>query len=345
MTTVRDVESIAAEIAELPKSQGPARDAATVLPGRLHVAKAPDGRLELFIEGSRESFGHAAVGRALEFGEYQELSRGRTFTALLVRSSAAESNVRAMAHVAYEALSALSVEPKLSNEHLLEILGPYLGLVLERDLLSMEQQLGMAGELMLLLELMNRAEELGRDAGVAVRSWTGWDSASRDFRGEGVAIECKVTRSPGRNHWVHPMYQLLSAPGEVERVYVFSVGINVDRSRGYRLLTAIDRVLERLSGPSKADLLLGLSRYAGVGYDGSHRRQYELEPGLLVTQPPALIRVDHLNDVLRPESFGAGALPERVTDLRYAVNLDGLPSVPASERLEVLDRLLAGADG
>ena len=35
-------------------------------------------------------------------------------------------------------------------------------------------------------------------------------------------------------------------------------------------------------------------------FDVNLTMPYELEPGFLVTQPPALIRVDHLSDILRP---------------------------------------------
>ena len=222
------------------------------------------------------------------------------------------------------------------------LLAPYLGLVLDRELLSVEQQLGLLGELLFMLELMNRANEIGVAAGLAFRAWTGWDSASRDFAGAGVAVEAKVTRSDGRSHWIHPMYQLLPAAGECERVYVFSVGIRLDRSRDFRLITAIDRVLDRVAGEDREDLLQELSHYAGVGFDGSHRRQYELEPGFLITQPPVLMRVDELSNILRPESFTGGTVPGRVSDLRYVVDLDGVPLASPRERLDVMDALLGG---
>jgi hypothetical protein len=339
MTAPHGVESLVAAIAGLPESVGPARDAVTLVRERLHLAKVSDGSVELFIEGTRESFGRSALGRALEFGDYREIRDSREFSALLIRSTSAA--VRPMAHVAYEALRGLETDPQISNERLLALLAPYLGLVLDRELLSVEQQLGLLGELLFMAEIMNRGDEIGVEAGLAVHSWTGWDSASRDFAGPGVAVEAKVTRSPGRAHWIHPMYQLLSAVGDGERVYVFSVGINVDRSRDYRLITAADRVLDRVGGEYREALVAGLRQYAGVGFDDAYRRQYDLEPGFLITHPPALIRVDHLGDILRPEAFIGGAIPGRVSDLRYVAELDGLPAVSATERLEVLDALLA----
>lgn len=340
MTPPPEVEELVRQIEGLPRSKGPARDALTLVVERLHLARSPDGRVELYIEGDRESFGGAALGRALEFGEYQEARSERRFEALLVRPSGRDPRVRPMAHVVYEATRALDQNPSLSNANLLALISPYLGLVIDRDLLSLEQQLGLVGEFMFLTELINRAEELGLVSENAVDAWTGWDSASRDFAAPGVAVEAKVTRGTTRKHWVHPMSQLLPAPGETERVYVYSVGISVDRSRVYRLLTAVDRVLDRVDGEARERLIDHLGEYGGVGFDLSHRRQYELEAGFLVTKPAVLVRVDDLRDILRPESFAHARLPNRVADLRYLADLEGLPVAKADERHHVLDGLL-----
>ena len=59
---------------------------------------------------------------------------------------------------------------------------------------------------------------------------------------------------------------------------------------------------------------------------------------------PALIRVDHLTDILRPEAFSDRKLPERVSDLRYRVDLTGLPVIGAPERACILDSLLGTVD-
>jgi hypothetical protein len=335
---IHDVERLVAELIELPESISTARDAITLVPGRLHLARAPGGAVELFIEGNRESFPGSMRGRGLECGDYQELRDLRKFSALLVRST--KIDVRPMAHVAYEAVRVLESEPNISNERLMEYIAPYLELVLERELLSLEQQLGLLGELLFMNELMNRAVEIGENPVVAVRCWTGWDSASRDFVGANVAVEAKVTQRVGRHHWVHPIYQLLPAGEGAEPVYVFSVGVRVDRSREYKLITAIDRVLDRLSSEHRDLFLDRLRQYGGFGFDGSDRGQYELEPGFLVTQPPLLIRVDHLRDILRPASFADGGIPARVSDIQYVVDLDGLPGASPSERAQVIDALL-----
>jgi hypothetical protein len=338
----RSVEELVEKIAGLRRGPGDERDALTLSSQRLHLARNADDNIELFIEGSRDSFGQSAVGQALEFGRYREILDDREFQAILIRSGAGAAWVRPMAHLTYEAVQVLGQNPDITNEELLTSIGPYLKLVVERQLLSTEQQVGLMGELIFLQELLNAASALGVSSQTALTRWTGWDSASRDFKGGGIAVEAKTTGSPARHHWVHPMYQLLPESGTKEQVFVFSVGLRVDRSRSYRLTTAIDRILDLLVDEPK-QLFLGRVRlYAGVGFDTAQWRQYELEPGFFLAQPPALYRVDHLQDILRPEVFRGEGPPARVIDLRYRVSLEGLPAVNQVERELVLRGLLLG---
>lgn len=124
-------------------------------------------------------------------------------------------------------------------------------------------------------------------------------------------------------------------------MYVSSVGLQTDRSRSFNLLTVIDRVLERLSGVAADSLTKNLADYGGrQGFNLSQRRQYELEPGFLVTLPPTLYRVDSLRDILRPQSFEGGAPPDRVSDIRYRVNLEGVRPASEVERRRVLRAFL-----
>jgi hypothetical protein len=170
--------------------------------------------------------------------------------------------------------------------------------------------------------------------------------ASRDFKGGGIAVEVKATGAPARQHWVHPMCQLLPEPNSGERVFVCSMGLRVDRSRSYRLTSAIERILESLPADSHEQFWNRLGHYGGKGFDKSQWRQYELEPGFLVTQPPALFRVDELKDILRPESFDGGRPPARIVDMRYLLSLEGLTPVSQIQREVILrDLVTAGLAG
>ena len=333
-----DVESLTTAIQELEDAKGEIRDALTLFAARLHIARGPRRRIELFIEGNRESFGQVVVGQALEFGAYREARRNREFSAVVVRAGSDDVWIRPMAHIAYEARYFLEGHPTASNEHLLNHLVPYLEIICDRDILSIDQQTGLAAELLFLESVLNAAEGLGGTPEAAVASWTGWDSASRDFKGAGIAVEVKASRGSKRVHWVRPMYQLLADPaGGPEEVYVSSVGLQTDRSRSFKLLTVVDRVLKRVSGVAADTLTKNLAVYGGrQGFNLAHRRQYELEPGFLVTLPATLYRVDTLRDILRPESFEGSAPPDRVSDIRYRVNLEGVPPTSGIERRRVL---------
>src|SRR5262245_9310671 len=245
-----------------------------------------------------------------------------------------------MAHLAYEAVQAVHQNPQITNETLLRSLGPFLGLAIAKEILSTEQQVGLTGELIFLQELLNAATALGVPSKTALSRWTGWSAASRDFKGEGIAVEVKATEGPSRQHWVHPMYQLLPDPNSGEKVFVCSIGLRVDRSRPYRLTTAIKGILDSLPDEPHERFVEQLSRYGGRGFEMAQWRQYELEPGFLVTQAPALFRVDELGDILRPESFIDGKPPDRAVDIRYLLSLEGLQAVSQVQRQVLLRGLL-----
>ena len=339
---LQSVEALVERIHGLAHSKGEERDALTLWPKRLHLARNAEDQVELFIEGPVESFGRGALGNGLEHGKFQEVRDRRKFPALVVRGGAGVPWARPMAHIGYEALRTIRSNPDVSNEDVLEAIGPYLALALRAEVLSVEHQLGLTGELIFLRELLAEAKGSGMSALTAIACWAGWDSATRDFCGTGVAVEVKTTGGEARHHWVHPPYQLLPTPGSGERVFVFSVGLKVDRSRAYKLTTAVERVAEFLSGEAEQAFWERIAQYGGVGFDRNQWRRYELEPGFLATQSPTLYRVDQLEEILRPEAFVGRTLPARVLDLSYRVNLEGLPSIPVGER-EALIRALLGS--
>ena len=141
---------------------------------------------------------------------------------------------------------------------------------------------------------------------------------------------------------MHPLCQLLPEPGGVEKVYVYSVGLKVDRSHLFKLTTAVDRVLESLDELTRPAFVDILGRYLGIGLELSQRAQYELEPGFIVTLAPSLFRVDDRSDILRPESFVGETVPQRVVDIRYQVSLESLSALSQVEREQLLSQLLRG---
>jgi len=248
-----------------------------------------------------------------------------------------------MAHLSYEAARTIASQPDVTNAELLERLGPFISLVIQRQMLDVHQQMGLTAELMFLIELLNFAGQ--QDSPVnpreALVAWKGGTPASRDFVGRQVAVEVKSTSQPVRLHAVHPMYQLLAeAEQPDERVYVYSVGLKQDRSSTFKVVTAFERVLGRLDSDAKVVFQGYLAQYGRTGFDANMKSHYNLEPGFVVTLPGELYRVDRLPDILRPEAFSGGQPPSRASKLRYDVSLDGLPPLQRAERETVLRGLL-----
>ena len=337
------IESLAREISRLEPCSGESRQAYTVAKARIHLARGPRDTIELFVEGDRASFGLAAVGHSLEWGTFYDLKGSRNFPALVVRTQDGDSAVRLMAHLAYEAARLVEHNPHVTNSELLEQLTPFISLVIQRSILSVQYQMGLTSELMLLLELLNFAERQDPplDQRLALAAWKGWDSASRDFSGIGVAVEVKATSHDSRRHSVHPMRQLLPDPSRPdERVYIYSVGLRPDRSNSFRVLTAFDRVFARLDSDAQHEFAEKLGRYGGFGFHIELRSHYELDPGFSLVHAAALFRVDNVPDILRPESFVGGAPPSRAKRIRYDLLLEGLRPAPPQERDTVFRQLL-----
>ena len=189
----------------------------TLWPERLRLARTSDDCIELFIEGPLESFAQSVIGQGLEFGRYREIRDAREFSALVVRSGPGEGWLRPMAHLTYEAVQAIHQDPDITNESLLVAVGPFLRLVVGKEVLSTEHQVGLTGELIFLQEVLNAASALGVAGGIALSRWTGWDMASRDFKGGRIAVEVKATGGSARHHWVHPMYRPCRNPVQGRR--------------------------------------------------------------------------------------------------------------------------------
>jgi hypothetical protein len=341
------IESLAQQIHSLEACSGEGRHAYTLLSERLYLARGPNDSIELFIEGERATFGLAAVGHSLQWGEYYDLNQSRNFHAVVIRALGGGGAVRLMAHLAYEAYQLVTDNPRITNSELLERLTPFVSLVIQRSILGLKYQFGLTAELLLMFELINFAEQQNPpvDNRLVLESWNGWDSARRDYSGGSIAVEVKATFRDSRRHIVHPMQQLLSDPSQPgERVYIYSVGLRPDRSGSFRTLTALDRVFARLHSDAKSTFTRQLRSYGGSGFDPELRSYYELEPGFLLTLTPSLFRIDNVPDILRPESFVGRTPPARAKRIRYEVSLEGLQPVRADERDTVFRNLLRQAN-
>lgn len=336
------IEALFAQLEGLQRSTGEERLATSLVPGRLYVARSGEF-LELFIEGPRDSFGQMLGARHFRWGEFRDLDSGRTVPALVLKVKHGATGARLLSHVTYEVMAALERDPEITNSVLLQAIAPFLSLLLEAVVLSIEEQMGLMGELLLLQELLNLAVSQAPAVPVSrvLECWHGWQPAGRDYSGSGIAVECKATAADVRVHTLAGMYQVLpDVNAAEERVYVFSVGLRSDPSSPFRLIEQVERIEAAIPSAEHASFRSRLRQYAGKGFDLALREQYSLCAGFRQTFDGVLFRTDILDGVLRPSSFVGGTPPSRTLRISYDLSLEGAVPAGRVERDGVLRRLL-----
>ena len=319
-TSLEDLVSI---LEDLPDATGGNRKAHTLVNERLHLCRGTSSEFELFIEGEENSFGTGTSGRLFSWNKYHDTDDNREISALVIKVENRSGHSRLLAHVAYESERILSENPAISNEELLSGIDPFLSLIIQTQVMPIHKQMGLTAELILMEDLVSFATTKGIHHSRVLDVWKGYDSADRDYYGNGVAIEVKASGSRNRVHMISSIEQLLlnEEPKE-EKLYVYSIGLSSDASRGYKLVTQIDN-LERILDPSLHNKFYEfLENYCGEGYHQDLRERYKLEPGFTISPPGGLIQIDDEVDILRYSSFLSGTLPRDVDSVNYKARFD-----------------------
>jgi hypothetical protein len=136
-------------------------------------------------------------------------------------------------------LDGLSLETALHET--LRILGR---LLLPKDTLGGEQEVGLFGELLLLRGLLR-----GLGPNEAVSAWRGPDAAEHDFGVRGLDIEVKTTTAERRIHWIGSLTQLVPSPGHPLWMVSYQV-TKAGTQDGMTLPTLIEAIRTGLDSPS-----------------------------------------------------------------------------------------------
>lgn len=298
----------------------------------------------IFLEGASETFGNYGTFPGARHLQAKDLDSGRYFEGLLLPAPRESlGGARALAHIIYEMANVLHAGNTTTNEEVLNsarwvlaLLGP------KSETLSTEAQLGLAGECLLLRELL----ELSRTEGVSPSAVLDrWVDATRDFAAHGTSIEVKTTAGNSRTHHIGSILQL-EPSAEGETVYLYSLGIKTELLHDRKLTAYIDDVAQWLvtaSGEADSQALGTFNdKLAARGYDPSHRALYGVGPGLMlnVALPARLYRVADL-DYLRVESFKDNSLPSMVRTIGYELELPDNEASTIDERAVLLDLLKA----
>jgi hypothetical protein len=215
---------------------------------------------------------------------------------------------------------------------------PIIELAIQRLRLSDEALLGLAGELLVLVGLLDAAPDAA--VGAVLASWFGWRESRRDFDLGEVGVEVKTTTRSVSAHRVQGVHQVEASAGVEDLLVLVSVGAEWVPSGSASAFTipdlvdaALDRVAEAAVDPARSEMaqtFLGrLREYGGdheLGYDHATMANNPTYGRPFVTRffrgydmtDPA-VDVLRSDDVLCRSHVEAGSvafsinLPERVT--------------------------------
>ena len=282
-----------------------------------YVAISPAGRPSFLFEISDTELppGRALGSIRTSFVKDLEFDvDGSSWTHNCAVVECADSNLlRTFCSLGYDLTRELDGEPT-SAKAVLEALRNWDDLLRRRDAMSSEQVIGLWGELCLLSRFPNLDE--------AIVAWRGPDGDTVDFFGNEIGLEVKTTRRPLRHH-LSASQQNYGA--EESRVYLVSVCIQEDSSKGISLPVALDRLLDRVS-----DERALIKKVRKVGYRDEHRQEYGTR----------YIAVDD------PKFFPMGSIPAvrewdpGVLNVRYDVDLSQVDPIPQDQTESLLKRII-----
>jgi hypothetical protein len=195
-----------------------------------------------------------------------------------------------------------------------EALNSLTGILAVRHSLTREKQVGLFGELCVLLAV---ADETGCEA--AVQSWRGPGREEHDFGMPLHDVEVKTTLGERREHWISTATQL--APTGGRPLYLLSIQLTT---------AAVDagQTLPELVKSARSKLSSQVARFesvlAKVGYRDRDSDLYHSRWTLRTT--PAFFEVGPQFPAITQGVLDA-AVPsaERIKDLRYRIDLTSLP--------------------
>ena len=205
--------------------------------------------------------------------------------------------------------------------HLLETIGR----------LSPEREIGLFGELLMLSNVVRR---IGSAAGLA--AWVGPIGGEHDFALAEEDVEVKTTTAEERHHWIGSLSQLVATGSRELHLVSLQLTDAGTSVLGMTLPELVTTVRERLELPEQGRFN-AVVRDSGYHDEASsqYRRRFALRSApLALTVGGTFPRLTA--DILRL----GGARLERLPEVRYVVDLDGLDG---NEYELVADFLFPGA--
>jgi Putative PD-(D/E)XK family member, (DUF4420) len=203
------------------------------------------------------------------------------------------------------AIAALSIEIQTFAE-----------LLQQKALLSIERQLGLLGELVLLERLVSKNGQSFSNA------WIGPRREPHDFRIGLREFEVKTTLRAQRIHTINGVEQL--TPSQKCQLFLVSILFGSGgKGGGFSLTDKVDAILKLLDSdaPHREKFLAGLEASGFRTSDRDHySRRFELR------RPMAIVPVDAKFPAITRRLIQAslGSLAARVESIQYEVNVEGI---------------------
>jgi hypothetical protein len=223
-----------------------------------------------------------------------------------------------------EVADSIQVDHEQLDEALRKRLDNWKQLLRSVGLLSVEQQLGLIGELWVLNRLIAiRGSE-------ALDTWTGPLAEPHDFRFTGIELEVKATRNRQRIHIINGLEQLV--PSANQKLYILSLQFEpASTTDSWSLPQMVSSTRANLQiDPARQrtfDRLIG----EGCSYRVSDEQHYQCK--FRLRTKAALVHVDdHCPKITRElvrQTVGTAA-EQRILEVRYSVDLEGLGVVDGS---------------
>lgn len=210
---------------------------------------------------------------------------------------------------------------------------PIIELAIARLRLSDGAFLGLAGELLLLNALCQRAT--GDQVAEVVEAWDGWRQSLRDFTWGTVGVEVKTTTRSTSTHQIRGTHQVERDDGESggraeTALLLVSIGLEaaVPHDNSFTVPTLVDRIIGRLYEVGRddaADVFLAHVREygsgSGFGYD---HHTMSLDPAFTRPFEVTFVRTYDMTDVNVAVLRQADVVAHHHVDagsLTYTVNL------------------------
>jgi hypothetical protein len=194
----------------------------------------------------------------------------------------------------------------------------FAALLEEKSLLSIERQLGLIGELIVLERMISI------DGPQAMEAWIGPLREPHDFRVMNYEFEVKSTAGTRRIHTIHNLTQLTISPGC--SLFIISVLLGPGgKAGGFSLATKIESIQKLLKDSVHQEKQFR-DRLESCGYSSRDHSHYNRAFSL--RRPLALVPIDSRFPTITSASLQdlLGKEAHRIDRFVYDVNVDGLES-------------------